>query len=193
MKEILGFIVLTSPLFLVVLWTPVAAVLGVIIGKKISKRSSTIISAAVGILVFLVLLLLPVTDEIAGNIYFKHLCKNKAKAKFYQTVELSSEYWDKNGTPKFYVNWDENLGKQYPLIYTKGIYSTLFNIDNAGYKFVDIQSGNTLGEVINFRHWGGWLRGNFSPHNTAESCNVSGNLINEIFIPLENDKSRTKR
>ncbi len=61
----------------------------------------------------------------------------------------------------------------------------MFHIDNAGYKFVDMQSGGTLGETIDFRYWGGWLTRNLSSQNTAESCKVSHDLINELFKPLE--------
>jgi len=117
LKEFLGFVVLTSPLFLVAL-------------------------------------LLPVSDEIAGRIYFNYLCKTQAGAKVYQTIKLPAEYWDETGKARFYLNWSSHLGKKYPLIYTPGKYSTLLHIDNAEFKFVDKKSGRVLGEVINFRYGG---------------------------------------
>ncbi len=133
--------------------------------------------------VALVFILVPFGDSIVGQIYFNHLCETEAGAKVYQTIELPAEYWDEGGKPKFYVNWDANLGKKYPLIYTSGTFSPLFHIDNAGYKFIDKKSDELLGELVNFRYWGGWVKRSFSPHNTAISCDVTGKIINDIFIP----------
>jgi hypothetical protein len=112
--------------------------------------------------------------------------------KVYQTVELPAEYWDERGRAKFYVNWDSHLGKTYPLKYKPGTYSLFFHIDNAEYEFVDAQSGQVLGEAIDFGYWGGWMRRNLSPNNTATGCinyaEPSNRLIDRIFIP-EHSKS----
>jgi hypothetical protein len=128
-------------------------------------------------------ILIPTWDIILGKLYFNHLCATQAGVKVYKTVELPAEYWDAQGRAKFYVGWDSHLGKKYPLLYKRGTYPSVFYIDNAGYKFVDRQSGQVLGEVVDFRYWGGWIARNFSPHNTATTCELSGNLINEIFKP----------
>lgn len=133
--------------------------------------------------VVLVCFLIPAGDEIAGRIYFNHLCETEAGAKVYQTIELPAEYWDAEGNPTFYKNWNENLGGKYPLIYSSGTFSDSFNIENAGFKFVDKQTEKALGEVVNFRYWGGWLKRNFSPQNTAISCEINESVINDIFIP----------
>lgn len=100
MKELLGFVVLTSPLFLVVLWVPVCFFLAVLVGRKFIKRSLPVRIAG-GVTVFLVALLLPASDEIAGRIYFNHLCETEAGMRVYQPMELPVEYWDEDGSLKF--------------------------------------------------------------------------------------------
>lgn len=182
MGTFLGFIVLTGPLFLIVLWGPVCLVLAVLVGRKFIKKSLPL-KIAGGLAVFLIALLLPVSDEIAGRIYFNHLCETEAGVKVYRTIELPAEYWDKGGEPKFYVNWDDGLGTKYPLIYSHGTFSSLFHIENAGYKFIEKRSSKMLGEVVNFRYFGGWLLRNFSPHNTGNSCDLNEKIIKDIFIP----------
>ncbi len=136
-----------------------------------------------GVTVFLIALLLPVSDEIAGRIYFNHLCEKEAGVKVYQTIELPAEYWDERGKPKFYATWDAGLGKAYPRIRKNGPYSSLFHINDAGFKFIEKNSGNTLGEVVNFRYFGGWIFRNFTTSNSSISCELKEEIINEIFIP----------
>jgi hypothetical protein len=139
------------------------------------------------------LVLIPTGDEILGRIYFRYLCETEAGVKVYQTVELPGKYWDDQGRARFYENFDSLLGKTYSMKYKPGIYSSLFHIDNAGYTYANKQSGQLLGEAIDFRHWGGWVRRNLSPHKSATSCidysNPSNRLIDRIFIP-EHSKSK---
>ena len=136
-----------------------------------------------------VFILIPTWDEILGRVYFKYLCETESGVHVYKTVELPAEYWDEQGREKFV---DEKAGgfllvKEYPTEYKTGTYSTFFHVDNAGYKRVDKQSGQILGEVTDFRYWGGWIRRNLSPHNTANGCEGrierSNSLIKQIFKP----------
>jgi len=182
MKQLLGFAVLTGPLFLIVLWVPVCLALAFLVGKKFIKKSLTL-KITGGLAVFLIALLLPVSDEIAGRIYFNHLCETEAGVKVYQTIELPAEYWDENGTPKFYVNWDAGLGEKYSLIREDGSFPSLFHINDAGFKFVEKTSGKTLGEVVNFRFFGGLIFRSFDTSNSSISCELREQIINDIFIP----------
>jgi hypothetical protein len=98
MKDIIGLAVLTSPLFLIVLWLPVA----VFVAAKLSRRPKNGAAKLVmGVSTFVLVFFLPFADEIAGQIYFNHLCSSEAGAKVYQTVELPAEYWDEDGKPRF--------------------------------------------------------------------------------------------
>jgi len=98
MKQLLGFAVLTGPLFLIVLWVPVCIGIAFWVGRKVINRSLPF-KITGGLAVFLIILVLPVSDEIAGRIYFNHLCKTEAGVKVYRIIELPAEYWDEDGKP----------------------------------------------------------------------------------------------
>lgn len=183
LNELLGFVVLTGPLFLIIAWLPVCIWIAVKMAKHFKRGSAKI---AVGLLVFLLIFFVPFSDEIAGKIYLNYLCTTEAGVKVYQMDELPVDYWDERGKPKFYDEKNGNFKLEgYRVEYQTGTYSSFFHIDNAGYKRVNGRSGQVLGEVINFRYWGGWMRRNLSPHNTADSCEGgierSNSLIKQIF------------
>lgn len=180
---LLGFAVLTGPLWLILILLPVCVWLAVKISKRFNPGVTRI---AGGIGIFLLLFALPFGDEIAGRIYFNYLCANEAGVKVYQTVELPAEYWNESGRPKFYDDKNGNFTLDgYRVEYATGIYSPFFHVDNAGYKRADARSGQVLGEVTDFRYWGGWMRRNLSAHNTANSCEDrrerSNSLVKQIF------------
>lgn len=190
MDALFGFAVLTGPLWLMLILLPVCIWLAIKISKRF-KPGVTRIAGGVGI--FLLLFALPFGDEISGRIYFNYLCATAAGVKVYQTVKLPTEYWDERGVAKFYRNFGSLLGKTYSVKYTPGSYSSFFHIDNAGYAYSNTQTGQVLGEAIDFRHWGGWIRRNLTPDKSAISCidysDPSNKLIDHIFIP-EHSKSK---
>jgi len=199
LNELLGFVVLTGPLFLIVLWVPVCIGLGIWVGRKFIK-GGTPLKIVGGVVVFLVALILPVSDEIAGRIYLNHLCETEAGMKVFQTVELPTEYWDEQGNPKFYVNrYDKNkLRFIFPdkkmlnmpklsYTWTTSSNSNLFYIDKDTLQITDRESGTIFGEYYLFRYWGGWLVRDFSPHNTAGGCDlkdITGWELN-VFEPTD--------
>ena len=186
MNEILGFIVLTSPLFLILLWVPVCVGLAVWIGRKIFKKGKTVTGVVMGVLVFLFVMVAPVADEIAGRIYFNHLCKTEAGVKVYQTIELPAEYWDEDGKPRFYDESNGNLNlpvgfiewetttEKYPL-----------HLEKVISVMREKESGKKLNERVLFFYWSGWVVRNFSPHNTGTSCGSDvtayTEYINKVF------------
>ena len=139
LNELLGFVVLTGPLWLIF----ITVLLGLVIIVVMAKRfRSGRIRLAVGIGIFSLIFLALFGDEIAGRIYLDYLCTNKAGVKVYQTVELPAEYWDEQGKPKFYNKDNANFNlKGYSIKYKAGNYSLFFHIDDAGYKRVDKKSG----------------------------------------------------
>ena len=171
MKQLLGFAVLTGPLFLIVPWTVVCLVLAFFIGKNIAKRSLPI-GITVAVLLFAVVLPLPIADEIAGRIYFNRLCEKEAGVKVYKTIELPAEYWDEDGKPKFY---DENTGnftlpseKFYKVDSKKG--NRRFGVQERRTFILNINTNKIIGEKLLFRYWGGYILKNFTPHNSAMRC-----------------------
>ncbi len=139
-----------------------------------------------GIGIFLLVFLAPFADEIAGRMYFNHLCATEAGVKVYQTVDLPEVYWDEEGRAKFYDEKNGNFTLDgYRVEYKTGVYSSFFHIDNAGYKRLNNRSGQILGEITDFMYWGGWMRRNLSPNNTANACGNrrehSRSLVKQIF------------
>lgn len=171
MKQLLGFAVLTGPLFLIVLWVPVCIILGIFVGRKLIKKSWPF-KIAGGLVVFLVFLALPVADEIAGRIYFNHLCETEAGIKVYQTIELPAEYWDEDGKPKFYDESNGNFtlpqGKFYKVESKKTTH--LFGVKEHRAFLLEINTKEVLSEDPLFRYWGGFISRNFTPNNNAISC-----------------------
>ena len=140
-------------------------------GKKFIKKSLSL-KIIGGMVVFLVALPLPIADEIAGRIYFNHLCETEAGVKVYQTIELPAEYWDEDGRPLFY---DENNGnftlpseKFYKVKSKKAVRQ--FGVQERRTFILDINTQKIIGEKPWFLYWGGYIRKNFTPHNNANSC-----------------------
>ena len=187
MNNILGLIAMTSPLFLIVLWVPVCIALVVLVGRKFI-RAGFLIKIAISSVIFLVLLILPVADEIAGRIYFNHLCETEAGVKVYQIIELPAEYWNEDGSPKFYD--DSNANFTLPVNHfewesRKEKY--LFHVERNDYLMKEQATGIELNERTLFRYWGGWISRNLSSHNTAVSCGSDlvsySNYVSQIFKP----------
>lgn len=196
LNELLGFAVLTGPLWLILILLPIALWIAVKTAKRFEQRRTKI---AVGLLVFLFVFFTPFVDEIAGRIYLKHLCATEAGVKVYQTVELPAEYWDEKGKPKFfnkYGNLDHDLWVK-KLDESGGRverYSSIFAIDNGTSLVKERTSQKVLAEVTTFRYWGGWIRRNLSPHNSANSCefindsNFSRSFYGRLFKPATSSK-----
>ena len=185
LEELLGFVVLTGPLFLIVLWLPLSFWVAAKLSKRFRGSKSRI---PVGLVVFLVVFLLPFVDGIAGRLYFSYLCATEAGVEVHKTVKLPGDYWDAEGKPTFLeANGNYHLGEMYPFDYETGSYSSVFHVDNSGYRLLNAQSGEVLGKVTDFRYWGGWLRREFSPSNTATTCSGRAErfrgLITQIFKP----------
>jgi hypothetical protein len=171
MKQLLGFAVLTGPLFLIVLWVPVCLFLAFLVGKKFIKKSLTL-KITGGLAVFLIALFLPVSDEIAGRIYFNHLCKTEGGVKVYQTIELPAKYWDEDGKPRFYNENNGNFtlpAEKFYKVDSKKVIRR-FGVQERRTFILNINTNEIIGEKLLFRYWGGYILKNFTPHNSAIRC-----------------------
>lgn len=184
---VLGFAVLTGPLWLILILLPVCIWLAIKISKRFKPGVARI---AGGAGIFLLLFALPFGDEIAGRIYFNYLCATEAGVKVYQTVELPAEYWETDGKPKFYDEKNGNyyLAKDYPTeLKIEKDYSVL-HIDRLVTLLRDQNKEKIFSERTSYMYWGGWMRQNLSPHNTAISCGNDleryGNFIRQVFKPI---------
>jgi len=171
LNELVGFAVLTTPLWLILILLAVSVWVAVKLVGRFEQRS-TKIGAGIGILLFL--FFVPFADALVGRVYLNHLCASEGGAKVYQTVELPAGYWGTDGSPTFLKSngsLDKSiLGNRFSAPAVKVPYSSTFAIDQYRQKVVDNVSQQTLGEVINFLHWGGWIFRTFAPHPSASDC-----------------------
>lgn len=194
-NELLGFMVLSGPLVVIVLWLIFCVWAGAKAAKRFASGSAKLAVGLLAVGIFLV----PVADEIAGRIYLNHLCATEAGVKVYRTVELPAEYWDEGGKPKFfnehgYLNhdfWVKELDEAGGHV---DRYSSVFAIDKDTSPVKERASQKVLAEVTTFRYWGGWVRRNLSLHNTANSCefiddlNFSRSFYGQLFKPVISSK-----
>ena len=192
MNEILGFIVLTSPLFIILIWLPICFLIAIWLCRNVFRLESPL-KIFVGILVFAVLFTLPFTDEIAGRIYFNHLCESEAGATIYQPIELSPENWKADGTPKFYKGANNNdvpsyafdrLGIEFEAEWVEK--KRLLNVTQHGSVIKEKKSGKRYSEVVGFWYKGGWINRKLTPHPSGISCNSANyydDLVRQQFIP----------
>ena len=188
MDELLGFIVLSGPIFLILLCFLITIIVMVIMLKRFSGAKKKMFGV-MGI--FTVSLILLFGDEIIGKIYLNNLCKSEAGTKVYKPVELPEIFWDSNMQLNIFNKhgflkrdfWLNNIGRGEGNIEKK-----LFNIEKSTSKIIYKGNSILLAEIITFRHWGGWLRSNFSLHNSANSCDFISdksferNLYTQLFI-----------
>jgi len=182
-SDLLGMAVLTAPLWITAILLLLAIAIAGIVATRIKRVPIKILT---GLGIFLAVFFLPFADEITGRLYFERLCHTEAGVKVYHTVDLPGEYWDELGRPKFYDEKNGNFSLAgYSTEYTTGIYISSLHIDNAGYKRIDSSTSKVLGEVTNFRYWGGWIRRNMTSNNIAASCpgglDRSNSLVMQIF------------
>lgn len=186
-NELLGFAVLTGPLWLILILLPVCIWIAIKISKRF-KPGATRLAGGLGI--FLLLFALPFGDEIAGRIYLSHLCATEAGVKVYQTVELPAEYWDEHGRPKFIKGigvLDTAVLTNYDGDFKNETYPSFFHIKKFRFWFFEKQSGKILGEITNFNFLGGWVTRNFNPApGGGTSCDQpidSRGILLSIFRP----------
>ncbi|MEW6332307.1 MAG: hypothetical protein AB1560_12690 [Pseudomonadota bacterium] len=193
LEGLLGFAVLTGPMWLILLTLLIGIGIAVVVAKRLKQKSGKFVGI-VG--VFLILFLLLFGDEMAGKVYFNYLCATAARVKVYQTMELPAEYWEVDGKPKFfnqYGNLDHDLWVKKLDESGSHIerYSSVFAIDKDTSPVKERISQKMLGEVTTFRYWGGWMRRTLSPSNTANSCEFisapgfSRSFYGQLFKPAE--------
>jgi len=171
--SLLGFAVLSGPLWLIALLLPIAIVLAI----RLSKRfHNGITRSAATIVIIFAILLLPFSDGIVGRIYHSHLCATQAGIKVYQKVELPKEFWDNQGKARFIqkersLDFDHSmLGNRYERKSELRAQSAFLRLDRDSYQLFDTVTQSVVGENVNYTYWGGWTSRNLSPNVSAISC-----------------------
>ena len=175
LDEALGFMVLTSPLWLLVIVAVVAALGAAMIVTRIRRRWAKVGTA---LIVFSFLFLVPFSDELAGRTYLAYLCTYDAGPRVYGKQRLPPSYWDAHGRPMF-ISKSGSLNErvdEYGIKSTSRVesYVPLLGISIRSRQVHAGSDKKLLGEVIDFLHWGGWVARNLSLHPRASSCPAIG-------------------
>jgi len=185
MDELLGFMVLTGPLFPMLIWLIVCVLLVVFV---VRPTGSGLRRVAIKTLAFVVIFLLPFVDEIIGKTYLDYLCSTQGGFKVYKTVVLPDEYWDEEGEAKF-INFTrfENIPQldkvngtlnfealpEYGLDSREEVYSSVLGILVNRYWYYAKASGEVLAENHYFTYKGGWV-GRLLGIRSGASCDTRG-------------------
>ncbi|MDO8703729.1 MAG: hypothetical protein Q7J84_02155 [Sulfuricaulis sp.] len=191
---LLGFAVLTGPLWLILILLPVSIWIAVKVAKRFKQRSAKI---AGGVGIFLLVFFVPFGDEIAGRIYLSHLCATEAGVKVYQTIELPGEYWEVDGEPKFYNEKNGNFDlTQIGTDFKTEEYPSMFPIEKFRFWYLEKQNGGILGEIISFNYMGGWISRNFTlAPGSGATCKQpilqsTREIMYSIFRPAKPSRDR---
>lgn len=122
-----------------------------------------------------IFILLPIWDEIAGRIYFRHLCETEGGIKVYKTVELGPEYWNPDGSGKFITIEAERDGKLLVPDYSwksqwNRDFNKVLNIAKQQYSVVEVSTGTEMASRTFFVNFHGWSINHSFAHVTGDRC-----------------------
>lgn len=112
-------------------------------------------------------------DVILGRAYFNYLCHKDGGIHIYQTVELGPEYWNEDGSPKFYTekgDFDESFfDGRYEYITTKTDrnFRIILSVSRDLTQMIDTNTGNILGERVSYLYGNGWVMETWQPFSTS--------------------------
>lgn len=184
MNQLLGFVVLTGPLWLILILLPVSIWIAIKFTKRFKSGGAKF---AGGLGIFVLAFLLPFADEIVGRLFLNVLCATQAGVKVYQTIELPAEYWDKEGRPKFLNEQGYGdiaaLDKQFEWrdIRERHI-NFIIKIDKWHWQLQDRLTKKVLGEKITFLRYFGWINNFSTAPNIGESCRDLGGEFNRAAL-----------
>ncbi len=108
-----------------------------------------------------IMILIPTWDVIIGRTILYTLCASQGGVHVYQTVELGSEYFDRNGVPLFYARdkfvKNMEIARRYKGASEWTDMLPLFHLRVHSEKISDEQNDYILGEVKYFIYNGGWV------------------------------------
>ncbi len=125
-------------------------------------------------------------DVILGRAVFYGLCATQGGVHVYQTVELGPEYWNEDGSPRFFsrdLGFDEinildgYLGSRE----TDSDYSKALNLSVTKYEIVDVEKDVTMGVYVKYTYFGGWFMNYTGFHVGGESCPSTDKLDEDLL------------
>ncbi len=131
-------------------------------------------------------------DVILGRVVFYGLCATQGGVHVYQAVELGSEYWNGDGSPKFidskgnldnlllenkYINVDE---------YSEN-YFKIFSISKTDRKIIFKSTGKTISRHTSYIYFGGWFSKYTGFHVSGDGCHTARGFyqkfLQKTFVP----------
>jgi len=112
-------------------------------------------------------------DVILGRAYFNYLCHKDGGIHIYQTVELGPEYWNKDGSPKFYTergDFDEDFfdGRyEYIAVKRDQSFKRKVHVSRSLWQIIEANTGNVLGEKVSYIYGAGWVWTTWQPFNVS--------------------------
>ena len=193
----MGFVVLTGPLWLILILLLISIWIAVMIARRFKQRSSKLLG---GVGVFFLVFFLPFCDEIVGRIYFGYLCETEGGPKIYKTVDLGKEYFllpgeiDTNTAGRLPAKGGElNLNKlkeKFSFATDSIKISRFFRIERDVKIIKDNQSGTILASDTHFLYFGGWLVNSISPHVGGKSCpSRTDSYFNQFYRAIFKQRS----
>lgn len=190
-NELLGFAVLSGPLWLIIVVSAIAVLVGIRISMAGNSGSTKWITRlGVIVLAFLVLF----GDELVGRAYLGYLCAHNAGVKVYKPVKLPARYWDEKGNATFIVGHGSLDTSILPSYDTKAKvlpHSGWPRIEIFSFQYLDKETDEVVGEMSDYRFLGGWLVKYFTPDGRGgPSCDRpelqdSKGIILSIFQPAK--------
>ena len=101
MNELGGFIVLSGSLFPLLIWFFVSIILAGLL-SRLFKTGAVRLFGGIGL--FVLIFMLPLADEVLGQMYFRYLCDTQTGIKVYQTVNCRANIGMRTGT-QFMTKW----------------------------------------------------------------------------------------
>ena len=158
--------------------------------RKVNTKSA---KWSVGLACGLVFLLIPTWDEIAGRIYFYHLCKTVGGQKIMKTVELGDEFFlkpgeiDANTAGRLPAKGGElNHGKlkqKFSTVNSSESVSKRFRIEKNVRTIKNLQTGELLATNTRLYYFKGWLINSTGLHVSGEICPERHNL-EEVYASI---------
>lgn len=116
-------------------------------------------------------------DVLLGRTYFHYLCNKDGGIHIYEAVELGAEYWNEDGSPKFYGKSGGLDESMFDGLYERKRVSEkysrkwLFNGIRRSSQLCNLETGKIFGEIISYNYLGGWVFNTWQPFGpSGKTC-----------------------
>lgn len=136
-------------------------------------------------------ILIPTSDEIAGRIYFKHLCETEGGGQTFKTVDLGKAFFlrpgeiDMDTAGHLHAKGGElnilKVEKDFPVIRNSSQISQIFKINKYEVSITERATGNIIARHTNFHYLGGWVARHSVAHVTGIGCPLPDDSYRQFY------------